>query len=113
AAAPDFSLSASPTSVSAAQGTNGTTTITVNPQNGFNSAVTLGVSGVPTGANGTFGTNPTTGSSVLTLNAGTAAPGTYSLTVTGTSGTLTHNTSVTFVVTAPQQAGFSLAATPS
>ena len=38
---PDFSLSANPSSVTVVQGSNGTSTITVNPLNGFNSSVSL------------------------------------------------------------------------
>ena len=77
-----------------------TTTITVTPQNGFNSAVSLSVSGLPAGATGSFNPVSTSTTSVLTLGAGTAAAGTYVVTVTGTSGALTHAISVTFVVTA-------------
>jgi hypothetical protein len=109
--APNFSLAAAPTSVTAAQGTSGTTTITVTPQNGFAGSVTLGVSGLPPGATGTFAPVTTATTSVLTLAAGTAATGTYTLTVTGTSGALTHTATVTFIVTAP--GSFSLAVTPA
>jgi fibronectin type 3 domain-containing protein len=38
------------------------------------------------------------GSSTLTVNAGTAAPGTYSLTVTGTGPSATHSTTVSLTV---------------
>lgn len=74
--------------------------------------MTLSLTGLPQGATGTFGTNPTTGTSVLTLNVGAAvATGSYSLTVTGTSGTLSHSTPVTLVVT--PAGSFSLSATPA
>jgi hypothetical protein len=109
--AADFSLSASPSSVSAAQGGSGTTTITVTPQNGFNGSVSLSVTGLPQGASGSFNPVTTASTSVLTLNAGTAALGTYTLTVTGTSAALTHTATVTFVVTSP--GSFSLSATPA
>src|SRR5262245_12257720 len=108
----DFSISALPTTVTAAQGTSNPTTITVTPVNGFNAAVGLSVSGLPAGATGSFSPNPTTTSSILTLGAGTAVPGTYPLTVTGTSGALTRTTTVDFVVTAGQPAGFSVAVAP-
>jgi len=110
---PDFSLSANPSTVTAQQGTSGTSTITVTPQNGFNSAVDLSVSGLPAGATGSFNPVSTSTTSVLTLGAGTAAPGNYVVTVTGTSGALTHSISVTFVVTAAAQPAFSLAASPT
>jgi hypothetical protein len=109
--APDFSLSASPSSVTVAPGGSGSTTITVTPVNGFNGGVALSVSGLPAGASASFSPASTTSTSVLTLNAGTAAAGTYALTVTGTNGALTHTTAVTFVVTAP--GSFSLSANPA
>ncbi len=109
----DFALSASPTSVTAQQGGSGNTTITVTPQNGFASAVTLSLSGLPAGATGSFNPVSTTTTSVLTLGAGTAAPGTYAITVIGTSGTLTHGTTVTFVVSPAAQPAFSLSASPA
>jgi hypothetical protein len=111
---PDFSLSASPASVTAAQGGSATTTVTVAPQGGFGGAVTLSVSGLPAGATASFDQNPTTTSSLLTLGGGTAVAGTYALTVTGVSGALTHNTPVSFTVTGPPPpADFALSAAPS
>lgn len=95
-----FTLSASPTSVSIAQGTSGTSTITVTPQNGFNGSVTLSASGLPSGVTAGFSPNPTTTNSTLTLTASaTATTGTFSVTITGTSGTLTATTSVSLTVT--------------
>ena len=110
--APDFSLSASPSSVSVAQGAGGSSTVRVTPQNGFSGSVNLSVSGLPSGATGSFNPASTTSTSVLTLSAAATTPvGTYTLTVTGTSGALTHTTTVTFVVTAP--GSFTLSATPA
>jgi hypothetical protein len=54
AAAPDFSLSASAASGTATAGQSVTTTLTVTPAGGFNSAVTLACSGLPTGATCSF-----------------------------------------------------------
>ncbi len=45
----DFSISASPTSLTVATGSNGTTTVSVVPQNGFNANVTFACSGLPSG----------------------------------------------------------------
>jgi hypothetical protein len=111
---PDFSLSASPSSLSITQGTSGSSTITVTPSGGFTGSVTLSTSALPSGVTATFGTNPTTGTSVLTFTASsTATTGTSSITVTGVSGSLTHTTSVSLTVSAPAQPDFSLSASPS
>jgi len=111
---PDFSLTASPTSVSVAQGSSGSSTITVHPVGGFTGSVTLSTSALPSGVTASFGTNPTTGTSVLTFTASsTATTGTTTITVTGTSGTLSHTTSVSLTITAPAQPDFSLSASPS
>jgi len=113
---PNFSLAASPTSVSVAQGSYGTSTITSTIVNGFGSAITLTASGQPTGV--TAGFSPTSitgaGSSTLTLTvSSTAATGTYTITVTGTSGTLIQTTTVTLTVTSPANANFTLSASPT
>jgi hypothetical protein len=113
-ASPDFSLSASPTSLSITQGSSGSSTITVNPLNGFTGSVSLSASGLPAGVTASFGTNPTTSTSVLTLTASsTATTGTATVTVTGTSGTLTHTTTITLTVNAPAAPNFSLSASPT
>jgi hypothetical protein len=113
AAAPDFSLSATPASRTITAGNSTSYAVTVAPTGGFAGAVNLSVSGLPTGATQSFDTNPTTSTSTLTVStpASTTA-GSYPLTITGTSGTLTHSTPVTLVVQAPA-ADFSLAAAPT
>ena len=99
AAGTDFSLTASPSSVSVAQGSSVTSTITVNPINGFSGSVTLSASGLPSGVTAGFGTNPTTSTSLLTLTAsGTAATGTVTVTIQGVSGSLTHTTTISLTV---------------
>ena len=113
-ASPNFSLSASPSSLSVTQGSSGSSTITVTPSGGFTGSVTLSTSALPSGVTASFGTNPTTGTSVLTFTASsTATTGTSTITVTGTSGTLTHTTSISLTITAPAQPNFSLSASPS
>ncbi|HEX4603295.1 MAG TPA: hypothetical protein VH724_04825, partial [Candidatus Angelobacter sp.] len=114
APSPNFSLSASPTSVSVTQGSNASSTITVTPSGGFTGSVNLSTSALPSGVTASFGTNPTTGSSVLTFTASaTATTGTSTVTVTGTSGTLTHTASISLTVSATATPNFSLSASPS
>jgi subtilase family serine protease len=114
---PDFSISASPSLVTTNRGASPTSTITVTSLNGFSDVVNLAAS-VPAG----WGTSlspasvtPSAGgsaSSTLTVNVPlTAAAGTYSVTITGTtSGSLTHSTSLTVTVVIPD---FSIKASPS
>jgi len=86
---PDFSLSISPPSVTVQKGgSTAVYTVTITPVNGFSAAVTLSVSGLPSGTTGAFSPNPVTGtSSTLTLSVGTStAKGTFTFTVTGTGG---------------------------
>ena len=100
ATSPTFSLSA--TSVSIVQGSSGSSTVTSTVADGFDSAVALTVSGLPTGVTGTFSPTSITGSGTSTLSltvASSTTAGTYTITVTGTSGSLTATTTVTLTAT--------------
>ena len=113
-AGPNFSLSASPSSLTVTQGTSGNSTITVTPSGGFTGSVSLSTSALPSGVTASFGTNPTTGTSVVTFTASsTATTGTTSVTITGTSGTLSHTTSISLTINATATPNFSLSASPS
>jgi hypothetical protein len=112
---PDFTISASPSSTSIAQGSSGNVTISTTVSNGFNNAVALSASGQPSGVTVAF--NPTSipapgsGSSTMTITVGAgAATGTSTITVTGTGGGTTHTTSVVLTVTT---SGFSISASPT
>jgi len=111
----DFSIGASPSTVTVTAGGSGTSTISTAVTAGAAQSVTLSASGVPTGASATFSSNPISsgGSSTLTLNSGTAAAGTYSITVTGTGASATHSTTVSFVINPVVTNNFSIAASPS
>ena len=111
---PNFSLSASPSSLTVTQGSSGSSTISVTPSGGFTGSVSLSTSALPSGVTASFGTNPTTGTSVVTFTASsTATTGTSSVTITGTSGTLSHTTSISLTVNATATPNFSLSASPS
>ncbi len=96
----DFGVSASPTAISLSQSHSATSTITLSSLNGFSGNVALSAN-APAGFTATL--NPTTVSltsggtatSTLTITAtGTQISGTYTVTVTGSSGTLSHQTAV-------------------
>ena len=111
---PSFTLSASPSSLTIAQGSSGSSTITVTDVGGFTGSVTLAASGLPSGVTATFGTNPTTGTSVLTLTASsTATTGTATVTITGTSGSLTATTTIALTVNSSATPAFSVSASPT
>jgi subtilase family serine protease len=113
-ATPSFTLSDSPSSLSITQGGSGTSTITVTDAGGFTGSVTLAASGLPSGVTAAFGTNPTTGTSVLTLTASsTATTGTSTVTITGTSGSLTATTTVALTVSATATPNFTIGASPA
>ncbi|MBA2434245.1 MAG: hypothetical protein M3480_03630 [Verrucomicrobiota bacterium] len=100
--AADYSLSISPSKITI--GKNGGTavyTVTITPSGGFNSGVTLSVTGLPTGTTGSFNPNPATTSSALTLTVSSStAKGTYVFTVTGVSSGLTRSATATLQKTA-------------
>jgi subtilase family serine protease len=113
-ATPSFTLSDSPSSLSITQGSSGTSTITVTDAGGFTGSVTLAASGLPSGVTAAFGTNPTTGTSVLTLTASaTATTGTSTVTITGTSGSLTATTTLALTVNSAATPNFSVSASPT
>src|SRR2546426_649559 len=81
---------------------------------GFTAAVTLSVSGLPGGVTSSF--NPSMRTAFSTIAEGCAAatpPGSYALTITGASGTLTRTTSVTLAVNPAPVPDFILSATPA
>jgi subtilase family serine protease len=113
-ATPSFTLSDSPSSLTITQGGNGSSTITVHDVNGFTGSVTLAASGLPSGVTAAFGTNPTTGTSVMTLTASaTATTGTSTVTITGTSGSLTATTTLALTVNSSATPNFSVSASPT
>jgi subtilisin family serine protease len=115
ASAADFTLTASPASAAVLPGGSATYAVTVAGSNGFADGVALSVAGLPAGAGASIVP------AVVPGGAGTAqvtvgtpaslAPGTYSLTLTGTSGALVRTAPVTLVVAPPPD--FGLTVTPA
>ncbi|MGA3046281.1 MAG: S53 family serine peptidase [Terracidiphilus sp.] len=96
-----FSISVSPTSGSLDEGQSGFAVVTVTATGGFDSPVTLSSSGEPSGVTGSYSPTAITGSgtSDFTLTVSrTAKTGTYPITITGTSGSTSHSTTLTFTV---------------
>jgi hypothetical protein len=98
----DFSIAASPSSLSVAQGGSGTSTISTAVTSGSAQTVSLSATGQPSGTSVSF--NPTSvsagASSTMTVSVGAStAAGTYTITVTGAGTSATHTTAVTLTVT--------------
>lgn len=102
---PDFSISASPSSLTVNKGSSGTSTITLVPLGGFNNPINLTISGCPTGTTCTV--NPTTvnmdgtnnGTSTFKADVGsTTTSGIYPITVKGSFTPLQHPTTITLTV---------------
>jgi len=95
--APSFTLLASPNSLSINQGSSATSTITVTPQNGFTSNVSLNAANPAPGVTVSFNPVITSSTSVLTVTANnTAATSTGTITVAGSSESSTQTALITF-----------------
>ncbi len=96
----DFAIaSVTPASVSVAPaGSSVTSTVSINNLGGFNATPSFTVSGLPSGVTGTFS------GYLFTLSAASGTPsGAYPLTITGTSGSLSHSAS--FLLTVSSTSG--------
>ncbi|TML07546.1 MAG: hypothetical protein E6G41_04345 [Actinobacteria bacterium] len=117
AVTPDFAISATPASQTVAPGSGTSYTTNVTPTGGFGGNVDLTVSGLPSGATGSFTPATVSGGGTSTLAVTTTssvAPGSYPLTITGTSGAQVHTAQVTLVIANPAPApDFTLTVTPA
>ena len=101
----DFSITVSPDSLNLAQASTGTATVTVQSVGVFSDPVNLATSNMPGGFSASFSPNPTTPSqggtalsSVTFTVSRSVGKGTYSFTVTGTSGSLVKQATITIGV---------------
>src|SRR5205085_392183 len=97
----DFTISATPTSRTISRGSRTTYTVTVGSAGTFTGAVSFSVTGIPKRASSSFtpSTLTSTGNSTLNINTNRNVPsGTYSLIISGTSGTVSHSTTVGLVI---------------
>jgi subtilase family serine protease len=96
-----FSISASPATQTVTRGSNTAYTVTVTAINGFNGQVTFRVRGLPANASASFNPGSVTGHGTSTLTISTnssTSTGTFSLRIRGTSGGVTHSTTVQLIV---------------
>src|SRR5438309_5939854 len=109
----DFTISASPASVTVGTNVAGDSAVTVAPLNGFSSTVSLAVSTNSTNLSCTVTPSSITGGSgISTLSCSGTVAGNYQSNVTGTSSSLSHSTLVTYHITAPVP-DFSISANPT
>jgi hypothetical protein len=98
---PDFSIGIAPPSQTVTAGNSTSYTVTITPQNGFSGTVNLGVGVLPSGASGSFNPPSITGSGSSTLTINTASNttnGSFSISATGTSGSLSHSAGANLTV---------------
>ena len=98
----DFGLTATPASVTVIHGQSATYTVSVTGTGGFSGSVAMSVSGAPSGSVVGWSRQPVVapGSTTLTVRTSSSAPRrAYALVITGTSGTIRHQVSVTLTVT--------------
>ncbi len=115
--AADFSLASNPLSVTLVAGNPGQQiSVEAVPVNGFTETVTVAISGLPSGVTvspSTFTLAPGTPQNVMITAEANAAAGSPMVTVTGTSGTLSHSANVELIISeAVRTPNFSLTSTP-
>src|SRR2546426_1226649 len=114
---PDFSISASPTSLSVQAGSSSNSTVTLTSLSNFAGTIILSATGSPTGLNLSM-TRATVslssgGTSSSTPSVGSSNPGSYTVTIVGTSGSLSHQTTVTVNIVTTNVGDFSITSSPS
>ena len=101
--AADFRIDVNPASQSVAQGQTASYSVNVVGSSGFNSQVSLSVSGLPFGANGVFTVNSGTPdfSATLTVTVPSNAPAeSFTLVIKGTGGVLERTANAVLIITA-------------
>ena len=114
----DFSLSSTPATIALTPGGPAQTiSVNVAPQNGFIGTVAVTIAGLPSGVTANpskLTLTPGAAQTVEITAAATAAAGSSTITLTGTSGTLSHSATVAATIAAaPPAADFSLSISPS
>ncbi|HKM77976.1 MAG TPA: zinc-ribbon domain-containing protein [Candidatus Bathyarchaeia archaeon] len=112
--ASDFMIEVSPASQSVVQGQTVSYSVNVVSLNGFNSQVSLSVSGLPSDANGVFSNpsgTPNFASTLTVTLPENVSTGSYTLTVTGSGGGLSHVANLVLTVNAAMVTQTSISST--
>jgi len=118
---PDFTLATNPVSMTAPQGSLSSFTVSLGSLNSFAGSVNLNYSLSPRITNVTIALNPSSvslltgaGASTLTISVPASSPlSTYTISVDGVSGRLSHNVTSILRVVSPPAPDFSTSAAPS
>jgi hypothetical protein len=111
-----LSISASPSALSMAPGGTADVSVTLSASSAINAPVSFSVAGAPSGVTAAFNPSSLTapGNSTMTLSVGQdVPPGSYTLTITGTGGASTSNSTVVLAVNAGSSSDFSVSASPA
>ncbi|HEY9125836.1 MAG TPA: hypothetical protein VIM62_01850 [Acidobacteriaceae bacterium] len=101
--APDFTLTATPSTATIAAGAKQTVSVKATPANGFSSAVSVALTGLPAGVTASPSTltlTPGTAQTLTLTAASSAGSSTATISFAGSAGSLTHTASVSLTVTA-------------
>jgi hypothetical protein len=102
--ASNFTMALAPATLHVMEGGKGSTAIALTPVNGSLGSVAIAASGLPTGVTASFTTiNPQLVLTVFSVSA-SAAAGTSQVTLTATSGTVSHAATLSLTVVAPTAA---------
>src|SRR2546425_647484 len=101
AGGPDFTLSASPNTVSFVPGQSASSAISLQSTGSFNGAVSLTAASTPAGLTTSCVPVSISGTQTSTCTTSGSTPGSYTVIVTGTNGTLSHTASLAVTVMAP------------
>jgi len=96
---PDFSIAPNPASIAFVPSQSATSTISLQSTGGFTGSVALTTASSPSGVTGSCSPSTISGPQTSTCTLTGTTAGSYSVTVTGTSGSLAHATTISVSVT--------------